>query len=121
MRRVTVANLGPGRGLRVAAAALLVLAALALAACPGARTRADILGRAEGLATTTELTRALGPPDFRSGTGGLETWVYRASDGVVAFFVSGGRVERSAAGVLPDVSRGHYPRSAAAGPLPFPR
>ncbi|NDY43753.1 hypothetical protein G3N55_13035, partial [Dissulfurirhabdus thermomarina] len=52
LRRFKQANL-----LRVAAAALLVLAALALAACPGARTRADILGRAEGLATTTELTR----------------------------------------------------------------
>lgn len=74
--------------------ALLALAGALLASCGGS-SRHDLLDRAEGAKTRTELEDALGAPDERSKMGPIETWTYRGSDGDVSFLITGDAVALS--------------------------
>jgi hypothetical protein len=70
-------------------AALLPL--LFLAAC-GDPSKADILKKAEKADTRDKLEKALGRPQDISKLGPIETWVYKAKDGQVAFTIAGDTV-----------------------------
>lgn len=78
-----------GRTLIRIACAVLVLAVSA--AC-GPTTKHDILQKAEAVETKEQLLDALGEPDDRSKAAMFEIWRYEASDGTVAFTITGERV-----------------------------
>jgi len=68
-----------------------------LVAC-GPPDSAEILRKAEGVKTKTELERAIGRPDEVSKLGPIETWTYKTSDGAVSFLITGERVQIAAGG-----------------------
>ena len=86
---------------RVLVAVSLVLA-LVLAGC-SARSKKDLVDKAQGITSKAELEKKLGKPDEVSGQVGIpgvvstETWVYKASDGEVIFQVAGDKVVFGAA------------------------
>lgn len=67
------------------------LALLALTAC-GDPSKGEILKKAENASTKAELEKALGAPTEVDKVGLLETWTYKASDGVVMFAIVGDTV-----------------------------
>ena len=70
--------------------------ALFLTACDPAKD--DIIAKAEGASTKTELRAALGDPDEVDKLGPVETWTYSASDGSVSFVIAGDTVTLTATG-----------------------
>ncbi|HYB41775.1 MAG TPA: hypothetical protein VEL75_08405 [Candidatus Methylomirabilis sp.] len=71
-------------------AALIGLALLGLMAC--GRTKEDMVSKARGATTRTELERALGRPSDVAKIGPVERWVYKGSDGDVIFVIVGDAV-----------------------------
>jgi hypothetical protein len=71
--------------------ALSFIAILALTAC-FQDSKADILGKAQGVGTTDALKAALGGPDEINKLGPLAQWIYEASDGTVVFSIIGDKV-----------------------------
>lgn len=72
-----------------------LLASFMLTACEDSTH--DILSKADAATTKAELEEALGPPDVVSKVGPLESWIYRASNGEVSFFLAGDAVTIRAA------------------------
>lgn len=70
-------------------AALLGL--LLLAGCL-APSKADLIKKAEGANSRSELEAALGEPSEVSKLGPIEKWTYVASDGTVVFVLAGDMV-----------------------------
>lgn len=70
-------------------AALLGL--LLLAAC-FAPSKADLIKKADGATSRSELEAALGEPSEVSKLGPIEKWTYVASDGAVVFLLAGDMV-----------------------------
>lgn len=64
---------------------------LLLAAC-FAPSKADLLKKAKGVSSRTELEAALGEPSDVSKFGPIEKWTYKASDGSVVFVLAGDTV-----------------------------
>jgi hypothetical protein len=65
-----------------------LFALLLLAAC-FAPSKADLIKKAEGASSRTELEAALGEPSEVSKIGPIEKWTYQASDGSVVFVLAG--------------------------------
>jgi hypothetical protein len=65
------------------------LAALLLLAACFAPSKADILKKASGAQTRSQLEAALGEPSEVSKLGPIEKWTYVASDGSVVFLLAG--------------------------------
>ena len=82
------------RGVRVIAALLVAFFAIGC----GAKTKHDVLSRAEKIETKAELERALGAPDERNKLGPIEIWTYKASDGSVTFLITDDKVALQATG-----------------------
>jgi hypothetical protein len=74
---------------------VLGLVLLALAACSD-RT-ADVVEKAEGVSSKTELRDVLGSPDKLDKVGPVERWTYETSDGSVTFVITGDTVVLDAA------------------------
>jgi len=88
---------------RRAAAALacvLVLAAGLVAGC--ARSKEDVVRKAEGVKTKGELESRLGRPDDIAKLGPMERWTYKASNGEVVFVIVGDTVTLQTTGRAPD-------------------
>lgn len=74
----------------------LAVALLALASC-GDPTKEDIIDKARGIDNRDALQEALGKPDDITKVGPIETWVYKATNGSVAFLITGDTVQLQAA------------------------
>lgn len=81
---------------RLVKRAALVLPLL-LVGC-GDPSKADLIDKAKGADTKTELESALGQPDDLTKVGPLEKWTYKASDGQVTFIITGDSVALELAG-----------------------
>lgn len=88
--------------------ALFAVAALAASVGCGARSKHDILQKAEGVETKSELLDALGEPSERGKLGPVETWTYAAKDGNVTFVVLGNKVSMKTTSDA-DESKGERP------------
>ena len=67
------------------------LALLLLAGC-GNGTKEDVVRKARGVSTRSELEHALGKPTDIAKLGPLERWTYKASNGEVVFLIVGDHV-----------------------------
>lgn len=65
-----------------------LFALLLLAAC-FAPSKADLLKKAKGASSRSDLESALGEPSEVSKLGPIEKWTYKASDGAVVFVLAG--------------------------------
>ena len=82
--------------------AMLSLAAvLTLSGC-GHGTKQDILKKAEGANTKSDLESKLGKPDGFTKALMVETWTYKGSDGEVTFTVVGDKVTPFTVAGTPD-------------------
>ena len=77
--------------------AMSVAMLITLSGC-GNGSKQDIVKKAEGASTKSELESRLGKPQDFSSLGPVETWTYKASDGEVAFLIIGDKVTMKAAG-----------------------
>ena len=67
----------------------LALSSLLLVAACFAPSKADLIKKAEGVTSRSELEAALGEPSDVSKIGPIEKWTYKASDGAVIFVLAG--------------------------------
>ena len=67
----------------------LALFGLLLVAACFAPSKADLIKKAGGVTSRTELEAALGEPSDVSKIGPIEKWTYKASDGAVIFVLAG--------------------------------
>jgi hypothetical protein len=74
------------------------LALVALLAGGCAQSKEDMIRKAEGVSSKSELESRLGRPDDISKLGPMETWTYEASNGQVVFLIVGDTVTWPAAG-----------------------
>lgn len=65
--------------------------ALVLSAC-GPPSKEDLLAKAKGVETRTQLEKALGKADDVSKLGPIEKWTYKAKNGKVVFVLMGDTV-----------------------------
>lgn len=72
----------------------------ALAGC-GPSSKEDLISKARGITTRTELERALGKPDDIVKLGPMEKWTYKASNGQLVYVIVGDAVTLEAAGDAP--------------------
>lgn len=77
--------------MRVRRSLAALLGLLLLAACL-APSKADIIKKAEGAKSRSQLEAALGEPSEVSKLGPIEKWTYVASDGSVVFVLAGDTV-----------------------------
>ena len=70
---------------------------LVLAGC-GPSSKEDLITKARGITTRTELEKALGKPSDISKLGPVEKWTYKASNGEVVYVIVGDAVTLEAAG-----------------------
>jgi hypothetical protein len=82
---------------RLAAFAICFPTIFALTAC-GPSSKEDMLAKAKGAKTRTQLESALGKPDDVSKLGPVEKWTYKARNGQVVFLLVGETVTIEAAG-----------------------
>lgn len=68
------------------------LAGLLLLAACFAPSKADLIKKAEGAKSRTELESRLGEPSEVSKLGPIEKWTYVASDGAVTFILAGNTI-----------------------------
>jgi hypothetical protein len=71
---------------------LLPLLGLMLLAACFAPSKADLIKKAEGATSRSELEAALGEPSDVAKIGPIEKWTYQASDGSVVFLLAGDTV-----------------------------
>ena len=74
----------------------LALVALVCVAC--SQSKEDMIRKAEGVSSKSELESRLGRPDDITKLGPMETWTYEASNGQVVFLIVGDKVTLQAAG-----------------------
>ena len=72
----------------------------ALAGC-GPSSKEDLISKARGITTRTELEKALGKPTDISKLGPVEKWTYKASNGQLVYVIVGDAVTLEAAGDAP--------------------
>ena len=77
--------------MRYALAGLAALSLLVLVAC-AKPTKEELLRKAEGIKTRTELQQKMGTPDDVAKFGPLERWIYKGSNGSVVFLITGENV-----------------------------
>jgi hypothetical protein len=65
------------------------------------RTKENLVQKARGVSTRTELEEALGKPSDIAKLGPVEQWTYRASNGTVVFLIVGDKVTLQSAGSAP--------------------
>lgn len=64
----------------------------------GDSSKAELIEKAKGADTKSQLEAALGQPDDLAKVGPLEKWTYNASDGEVTFIITGESVALELAG-----------------------
>ena len=82
---------------RIPAIVPFLALAFALAAC-GPSSKEDLLAKAKGVETRTQLEKALGKADDVSKLGPIEKWTYKAKNGKVVFVLMGDTVTIEATG-----------------------
>ncbi len=80
---------------RLVSGAVLAFCLFLLAGC-FQDSKADIIGKSDGISEKSELLDALGKPDEISKLGPIESWTYQATDGSVTFVITGDTVALSA-------------------------
>lgn len=84
---------------RILSALLCVVVLALVAGC--SRSKEDLVRKAEGVKTRSELESRLGRPDDIAKLGPMERWTYKASNGELVFVIVGDTVTLQATGAGP--------------------